>query len=164
MTRVLVIDYEKCVGCRTCETACSMQHEGVVSPARSRIEVIKWAMEGEGVPIACAHCEPAPCATICPVRAISRDEHIGRVVVDETRCIGCRMCVSVCPFGAMGYDSKGKRVFKCDLCDGDPRCARLCMYGALRYVDASQQSRAKQREAAGRLKKLAPTALSRGFK
>jgi carbon-monoxide dehydrogenase iron sulfur subunit len=158
MAKALMIDYERCVGCRTCEIACSIKHEGVINPSQGRIGIVKWEMEGKGIPITCAHCESAPCATICPIKAISRDESLGRVMIDYDRCIGCRMCVSVCPFGAVGFDSLGKRVIKCDVCDGDPLCVRFCVYGALQYVDVSEQSIRKQREAAERLKDVIASA------
>ena len=75
-------------------------------------------------------------------------------MIDYDRCIGCRMCVAVCPFGAVSFDSIQKRVVKCDLCDGDPLCVKFCMYGALQYVEASEQSVIKQRQAAEKLKEL----------
>jgi Fe-S-cluster-containing hydrogenase component 2 len=80
--------------------------------------------------------------------AIARDETLGRVVIDYDRCIGCRMCVAVCPFGAIGFDSITRKVIKCDLCEGDPLCARFCSYGALEYLDASQHTIRKRREVA----------------
>jgi len=130
MAKVLVIDYEKCTGCRLCEQVCSVKHEGVVNPARSRIKVIKW--------------ESAPCQAICPVKAISRDESLNRAVVDYDTCIGCRMCVAICPFGAMTFDALAQKVIKCDFCDGDPLCAKFCDVKAIRYADASVQSIDKQ--------------------
>jgi carbon-monoxide dehydrogenase iron sulfur subunit len=152
VTKVLMIEYESCVGCRTCEMACSAAHSGAVNPFESRITVIKWDMEGEGVPIACSHCESAPCLAICPVAAISRDESLGRVMVDHDKCIGCRMCVTVCPFGAIRFDTNSSEIIKCDVCDGDPLCVRFCSYGALQYVEVSEQTLARRRDAAERVK------------
>jgi carbon-monoxide dehydrogenase iron sulfur subunit len=152
MTRALVIDYEQCVGCRTCEIACSAKHTGAMNPVQSRIAIVKWEMEGEGIPIACSHCESAPCETICPVTAIARDENLGRVMIDYDQCIGCRMCVAVCPFGAIGFDSITGKVIKCDLCDGDPLCVRFCSYGALQFLDVSEQTIAKRRDAAEKVR------------
>ena len=74
MDKVLVVDFEKCTGCRECELACSIMHEGVSNPDRSRIKIIKWEWEGRYVPMTCQQCESAPCMEICPVKAISRDE------------------------------------------------------------------------------------------
>lgn len=146
-----MIDYGKCVGCRTCEMVCSAKHEGVINPSQSRIKIVNWEMEGEGVPMVCAQCESAPCRAVCPVKAISQDELLGRIVLDYDMCIGCRMCVAVCPFGVISFDGIGKRVIKCDLCDGDPLCVKFCGYGALQYVDVSEQSIIKQRAAAEKL-------------
>jgi len=144
MAKVLVIDYEKCTGCRICEQVCTVKHEGVVNPARSRIRIIKWEQEGRYVPMVCQQCESAPCQSICPVKAISRDENLNRVMVDYDICIGCRMCVAICPFGGMSFDPIAQKVIKCDFCDGDPQCVRFCEENAIQYVDASEQSLEKQ--------------------
>jgi len=148
MAKVLVIDYEKCTGCRICEQVCTVQHEGVINPARSRIKVIKWESEGRYVPMSCQQCESAPCQAICPVKAISRDESLNRVMIDYDTCIGCRMCVAICPFGGMAFDPLAQKVIKCDFCDGDPLCAKFCDVDAIQYVDASQQAITKQVEVA----------------
>ena len=144
MAKVLAIDYEKCTGCRICEQVCTVKHEGVVNPARSRIKVIKWEQEGRYIPMGCQQCESAPCKAICPVKAISRDESLNRVMVDYDVCIGCRMCVAICPFGGMAFDTLAQKVIKCDFCDGDPLCAKFCDVKAVQYVDASQQGIMKQ--------------------
>ena len=96
----------------------------------------------------CQQCLSAPCQAVCPVKAISRDESLNRVSIDYDLCIGCRMCVAVCPFGAMGFDSLASKVIKCDLCDGDPQCVRFCETKAIQYVDASEVSGVKQLGAA----------------
>jgi len=151
MGKVLVINYEKCTGCRLCELVCSVMHDGVSNPSRARIKVIKWEAEGLYIPMSCQQCEDAPCLNVCPVKAISRDETLDRVMVDYDVCIGCRACVSACPFGAMGFDVIGRRVIKCDLCDGDPQCVRFCEEKAVDYVDADKVSILKKRDAAYRL-------------
>jgi anaerobic carbon-monoxide dehydrogenase iron sulfur subunit len=155
MAKVLVTDYEKCTGCRICELVCSVKHEGVSNPSRSRIKVIKWESEGRYVPMSCQQCESAPCLLICPVKAISREESLNRVKVDYDVCIGCRMCVAICPFGAMGFDVLAKKVMKCDLCDGDPQCARFCDVHAVSYLDANEQSVKKKRTVADKFSSIA---------
>ena len=148
--KVLMIDYEKCTGCRLCELVCSVRHEGVSNPSRSRITVVKWEAEGIYIPMTCQQCEDAPCVAVCPVKALYHDEELGRVMIDYERCIGCRTCISVCPFGGMGFDWVAKRVIKCDLCDGDPQCVRFCEVGALEYVEAEKVGAFKRRGAAQR--------------
>ncbi len=151
MEKVLMINYQKCTGCRLCELVCSVMHDGVSNPARSRIKVMKWETEGLYIPMSCQQCEDAPCMSVCHVKAISRDEDHGFVMVDYDVCIGCRSCVAVCPFGAMNYNSMDKKVFKCDLCGGDPQCVRFCEVKAIEYVDAENISVYKKRDAAERL-------------
>ena len=150
MAKVLYIDYQKCTGCRTCEMVCSAKHDGVLNPMRSRIKVMKWEAEGLYVPMSCQQCQDAPCMNVCPVKAISRDEDMARVMVDYDVCIGCRSCVAVCPFGAMSFNTLDKQVFKCDLCDGDPQCARFCDVNAIEYIDADEVATDKKRLAAER--------------
>lgn len=151
MAKVLKIDYQKCTGCRLCELVCSVVHDGISNPARSSIKVMKWESKGLYIPMSCQQCEDAPCMIACPVKAISRDEALDRVMVDYDICIGCRTCVSVCPFGAMNFNVIDKKVFKCDLCDGDPQCVRFCDIKAIEYVEADRVSIYRKKDAAERL-------------
>jgi carbon-monoxide dehydrogenase iron sulfur subunit len=149
--KVLMLDYAKCTGCRTCELVCSVKHEGAANPSKSRIKIVKWEWEGLYVPMSCQQCVDAPCMEVCPVKAIARDEGLSVVQVNQDTCIGCRMCVAACPFGAMGFNVDSRKVYKCDFCDGDPQCARFCETKAAQYVEASQVSGVKQLAAAEKL-------------
>ena len=151
MGKVLMIDYEKCTGCRLCELVCAVKHDGISNPTRSRIKVMKWEAEGLYVPMSCQQCQDAPCMQGCPVNAISQNEAQDRVEVDYDVCIGCRTCVSVCPFGAMSFNHIDRKVIKCDLCDGDPQCVRFCDVKAVDYVASGDVSNLKKKEAARRL-------------
>ena len=151
MAKTLYIDYQKCTGCRLCELVCAVFHDGISNPVRSRIKVMKWEAEGLYIPMTCQQCQDAPCLNVCPVKAISRDEELGRVFVDYDVCIGCRSCVAVCPFGAMNFNIKDKQVFKCDLCDGDPQCVRFCEEKAIDYLEMDDVSIYKKRDAATRV-------------
>ena len=154
MANTLMIDYTKCTGCRECETACSMITEMRSGISQPRMTSVTWDLEGRGVPIICQQCQDAPCMAVCPKNAVYRDEELNRVMVDYDRCIGCRMCMAVCPFGAMGFDVQASRVIKCDLCDGEPLCVEFCSYGALQYVDVSEQCTAKIAEVAEKLREM----------
>jgi len=151
MAKVLYVDHEKCTGCRLCELVCAVSHDGISNPARSRIRVMKWEAEGLYIPMTCQQCQDAPCLKVCPVKAISQEEQTGRVTVDYNTCIGCRSCVSVCPFGAMSFNTIDRRVLKCDLCDGNPQCVRFCEVKAVDFVEADDVSIVKKRKAAQRI-------------
>lgn len=154
MTKVLARDYTKCHGCRECETACGMTSELRTGSARPRVKAISWELEGWGVAIGCQHCEAPPCMSVCPKEAVFADDELNRVMVDYDKCIGCRMCVAACPFGAIEFDTEVKRVIKCDLCDGDPVCAKLCAYGAIRYVDEEEECAVKMMNVAEKLREM----------
>ena len=155
MVSRLIIDYEKCVGCESCEQACSAKKTATVNPALSRIGIVRRQLGVENVPIVCQQCEEsAPCMAICPVEAISRDQELDRVSVNYDLCIGCRMCVAVCPFGVMAFDETNRKVFKCDLCDGEPVCVQFCQHKAIQYLGASEQSTLKRSAFADKVSKM----------
>ena len=154
MKRIIVVEPSKCTGCRLCEIVCSAGKHGAVNPTRARITVVKWESVCLETPMLCQQCEAAPCMAICPVKALTLDEVLSRVNIDYDKCIGCRFCVAVCPFGAMGIDPADRKVIKCDLCDGEPKCVAFCETKALQYVDASLVNRTKMRLAAERLSSL----------
>jgi Fe-S-cluster-containing dehydrogenase component len=65
--------------------------------------------------IACMHCEDAPCITVCPYSAIYKDPETHITLIEEEKCIGCKACLWVCPFGAPSFREDGKLVL-CNLC------------------------------------------------
>lgn len=143
----LVFDPELCTGCRACELACSFRKDGVFSPTRSRIRVVKMDEEGMDVPVGCEHCDDAPCISVCPVGAIKEDPETGAVLIDNGACIVCRLCIPACPFAAISHDSISKEVRKCDLCGGKPECVDWCFTGAIRYVESLEEYRRERRQA-----------------
>jgi Fe-S-cluster-containing hydrogenase component 2 len=154
MEKILVVDHEKCTGCRLCEMVCSVTHTGVNNSTRSRIHVIKWPMEGFDLPMLCQQCEEAPCIAVCPKDALFMDPILGRVMLNYDLCIGCKMCVTACPFGGMGIDTVVQQVIKCDLCNGDPTCVQFCNPGALSFVPANRVNLVKKRDAGWKFSEL----------
>lgn len=153
MESILVIR-ERCVACRSCEVACALYRSSVskklpeaifeeIRPmARIRVE---FAGDEKGFPIQCRHCDPAPCLDACPADALYRDEE-GLVLLHEERCIGCWMCLMVCPFGAPQPFRGYRRVIKCDRCQGmdAPYCVESCPTGALILADPEEIASGKR--------------------
>jgi Fe-S-cluster-containing hydrogenase component 2 len=131
----IVISPEKCTDCRLCELACSYTKTDGFNPKDSAISVLSFDEVGLQVPMTCLQCEDPHCMTVCTVNAISKDEKTGLVKVDHDKCIGCKMCVSACPFGNMTYSPRLKQVIKCDLCEGTPQCVAICDTGALEFKE-----------------------------
>ncbi len=149
MSRVLVVDAERCDGCKECVKACSLKHGGTDDPERSRIKIDE--LQGVFVPVVCQQCEDAPCIASCPTSSRTRDRVTSKTKIDYGRCISCKTCIAVCPFGASHFDKVEDRVVVCDLCDGDPQCVRVCDRGALRYVEKREINLPKQFDAAEKL-------------
>jgi anaerobic carbon-monoxide dehydrogenase iron sulfur subunit len=144
--KVILIDEEKCDGCMLCSIACSIAHTGDTSLERAHIKV--WRTENEVfVPLTCHHCETPSCAQACPTKACHQDAESLRVLIDETKCIGCRSCVNACPFGHAHYDTVARVSAKCDYCDGEPACVGVCEPGAISYVFSDESSERKKRDA-----------------
>ncbi|MGC8603048.1 MAG: 4Fe-4S dicluster domain-containing protein [Desulfomonilaceae bacterium] len=159
MIKTLIVDAQKCSGCRACENYCSLKHEGYCSPSKGRIHVVKWEQEGIYVPINCMRCEKPACEMVCPRRATFRNYITGAMEVDASRCIGCLSCVIACPFGATFVDPDNGSILKCDLCGGDPTCVKVCPTGALSYEELSKEAYLKLLENADRIPSLVRTAL-----
>ncbi|HHT63671.1 MAG TPA: 4Fe-4S dicluster domain-containing protein [Clostridia bacterium] len=138
MEKSLVIKPEKCTGCRTCELICSFKHTQETNPMRSRISVFCFEKVGFSTPIVCQQCSKPACMEICPVNAISKSEETGAMIVDDIKCIKCKMCTVACPFGATIYDPVLDVVAKCDLCYGDPQCVKYCPSKAITYQAADE--------------------------
>ena len=164
MKAMVVVNVEKCLGCRSCQIACAVAHSAskdlyqalLETPApKARVSVEQG--RGLPVPVQCRHCEDAPCIAVCPTGALYREDEDSPVVIDDDRCIGCKMCIQVCPFGVISLSGEGKGVLKCDLCverlaqGQEPACVCACPTGALRFGDVEEASRTKRRRAAEQL-------------
>jgi len=131
---VLFTNPRNCIGCRACEVYCSFRHYKENNPARALLHVVKYEEHSLDIPVVCHHCDRAPCQEACPVGAISRDKKTNAVIIIREKCIGCRACITACPFNVIVVDPKTELVVKCDLCDGKPKCAEVCPKAAIIFA------------------------------
>ncbi len=104
---VMVIDLRKCVGCNSCTIACVAENHlppGVVYRPVLEEEIGTFPnVTRRFLPRPCMHCDNPPCTNVCPVGATYKDES-GAVVIDYNQCIGCRYCITACPYAARTFD------------------------------------------------------------
>lgn len=135
-TNHIICDEKVCAGCRTCEAVCALSHEGVISPALARLEIISYPLEGWRIEVyTCNQCRAPECMYACPVEAISIDEKTDAKIIDQGKCIGCKNCIKACPkypHAPIRFDPRENVCFKCDLCGGDPMCVKFCPESALK--------------------------------
>ena len=165
----LVIDLDICVGCHACSVNCKEWNAGGhMAPLTdlnpygkgqdgvwfNRVHTFEAVPEnGDGCaqtvhfPRSCLHCENAACVTVCPTGASFKRDEDGIVLIDESRCIGCKLCSWACPYGAREFDSDVGVMKKCTLCidriynenleeiDRVPACVSTCPASARHFGD-----------------------------
>ncbi len=104
---VMVIDLQKCLGCDTCTVSCKAENRtppGVSYNVVMEMEVGEYPnVRKVNIPRPCMQCDNPPCVGVCPVEATFKGPG-GIVDIDYDRCIGCRYCITACPYGARSFD------------------------------------------------------------
>ena len=174
----LVVDLRRCrtkPGCQICRQACHSAHSvpSIPDPAHE----IKWVWKEEFervfptevrpglpkeigtslLPVLCNHCDNPPCVRVCPTGATFVKPN-GIVGMDQHRCIGCRYCMSACPYGSRSFNFVDPKRFlqtettdypnrtrgvveKCTFCEerlasgGRPACVESCPVSAMTFGD-----------------------------
>ena len=148
----LVRDTTKCASCLSCMLACSLVHEGIENISLSRIQIIYNAFNrfpDETEIAICRQCVNPLCVQACPTGACHVDTANGNVrVIDESKCIGCQLCIQACPFipHRTIWNHEKSVAMKCDLCintpywneaggpDGKQACVEVCPMKAIKMV------------------------------
>jgi len=168
----MIIDLRYCDGCQSrgtppqCTRACI---EGHLAPEPMEwIEVYEGGLEGGGtqfIPTPCQQCQNPPCVNVCPVGATFSTPE-GTVLIDQDRCIGCRICMAACPYDRRFFawgdppippeshlahyspetqvPAQRGTVMKCDFCPDMARagtlpfCIQACPNDAIYYGDLEE--------------------------
>jgi Fe-S-cluster-containing dehydrogenase component len=162
----LVIDLNVCVGCHACVTSCKEWNtSGSAGPLAdfnpydkdptgtffNRVQTFEVGeypdTQTVHFPKSCLHCEDPPCVPVCPTGASYKRAEDGIVLVDEDKCIGCKLCSWACPYGAREYSEVRGVMQKCTLCvdriyndsfeeiDRQPACVMACPTRARHFGD-----------------------------
>ncbi|ADL52296.1 4Fe-4S dicluster domain-containing protein [Clostridium cellulovorans] len=160
MKKVIDISLDKCLGCRTCQLECAIEHSNSkdLFVAVQEIPLPEYRMSvefvnGVNIPWQCRHCDDAPCENICPTGAIGRKDYEGPILIENSKCVGCKLCVQVCPFGILKKSKSDIVIIKCDFCidrlqeEKEPACVGGCPTKALKLITLEELAN-KKKEAA----------------
>jgi len=165
----LVIDLDICVGCHACAVNCKEWNTGghmapltdehpygkdVVGVWFNRVHAFEAVSASDPsqnmtfhFPRSCLHCVDAACVTVCPTGASYKRLEDGIVLIDDSKCMGCKLCSWACPYGAREYDDTVGVMKKCTLCidriynenldevDRVPACVSTCPAKARHFGD-----------------------------
>ncbi len=166
MSKAILIDTTKCIGCRACQVACkswndlqggkatfsdSWSNPRYLSSNQYTRIIFREISQPDGtlawhfIPRRCMHCNDPACASVCPVGALTKLPD-GPVVYDDGKCIGCRYCMMACPFQIpkFQWESAVPLVRKCTFCADRqaiglaPACTTTCPTGTLLFGDRAQ--------------------------
>jgi formate dehydrogenase iron-sulfur subunit len=137
MSKGVLVDATKCIGCRGCQIACKQWNElpavettntgtyenppHMSAYTFTKINFTEVEYDGKFQWVfnksQCMHCEEPGCVEACIVGALNKSPD-GPVTYDDRKCIGCRYCQIACPFGipCFEWDKAVPWIRKCTFC------------------------------------------------
>jgi len=110
----MVIDLDRCTGCGSCMVACAAENNvprvAAATPRNGITPMLVHSVSDGGtgkafIPVLCMQCEnETPCASVCPQQAVQLDPATGIVMQMPQRCLGCRYCMTACPYHARYFN------------------------------------------------------------
>ena len=152
----VLVDTTRCIGCRSCEVACSVTHGNFVPDIKNdkALEQVRDTSEKQWTVVnrfktekgevfvkkQCLHCWQPACASACLVNAMLKTKE-GPVTWNGSKCMGCRFCMVSCPFDIpkFEYFEWNPRIQKCNMCyerlqqGKKPACVESCPTDALMF-------------------------------
>jgi len=160
--KAFVIDVSRCNGCYCCQIACKDEHvaNDWTPYAKPQPDTGQfWLKMNEFIrgtvpkvkmhyiPVLCMHCDDAPCIPACPIEGAIYKRDDGLVIIDPTKCTGCKNCVDSCPYGVIYFNEDLNIAQKCTGCAHlldkgwkEPRCVDACPTEALKLREESELS------------------------
>jgi carbon-monoxide dehydrogenase iron sulfur subunit len=147
-----------CVNCHRCEIACKTAHSQSQDMVKAFLlenetAIPRIHVEGDNehsIAVNCRHCDEPRCVEGCISGALQKDPQTGVVFCDQSKCVGCRTCMAMCPYGCIDVRVLPKSprdkgiAFKCDLCGdgagsvGEAACVAACPNRALLFIDSDE--------------------------
>ena len=155
-----LVDIDLCIGCKACEIACKewndlepdetfnfgsyQSHEDLTANTWDLMRFkevdldngdLAWLIRKDS----CLHCDEPGCLLACPAPGAVVQYENGIVDFDQTKCIGCQLCIAGCPFDIPRFDIATKKVYKCTMCVDrvgaglEPACVKACPTGSIRF-------------------------------
>jgi len=170
MAKAVLVDIRKCIACRACQVACKRWNDRQGEPTKlnatpglewtnpsdlspQTYTYIRFIGKGKGddfkwhfIKIQCNHCVEPGCASVCPTKALYKTAE-GPVLYDKEKCIGCKYCISGCPFDVPRFDEENQIIEKCTFCaerlaEGvEPACVAACPTDALAIYERDEAIR-----------------------
>ena len=166
MSKAILIDTTRCIGCRACQVACkswndlkgekatfseSWSNPRFLSSNQFTRVIFREAVRPDGqlawyfIKRQCMHCQDPACVSACPVAALEKLPD-GPVVYDDGKCIGCRYCMMACPFQVpkFQWESAVPLVRKCTFCAErqavglQPSCVTTCPTQTLLFGERAE--------------------------
>jgi len=179
MSKAVLVDLRRCIGCRACQVACKRWNDREatetvlnsdptlewtnppdLSPQTyTYVKFVKTSLEDllqwNFAKIQCNHCISPHCVNACPTTALIKTEN-GPVIYRKELCIGCAYCINACPFDVPKFDEENKIVEKCTFCSErlkaglEPACVQACPTDTLVLMELDEaQRKATEAEAHG---------------
>jgi class I fructose-bisphosphate aldolase len=136
-----------CTGCMLCVVACVASHDsGDYGLNLARLRIDAGNRVGHHKVMFCTLCKK--CLDVCPTDALRWHPQSGAVELLVDKCTACDKCVEICPTQVIVHSDTGIQIASgetldwypvvCDLCGGEPECARICPTGAI-FVDERKE-------------------------